>query len=131
MKNAITSLITLALVSCATASTFEFRDEARPTYDKTISAEDLNALNTGDATIIDVRLSEDFASHPVLVSGAIYKDPEDITVWATSLPKDRPVIVYCVKGKWVSQKAATYLSEAGLDVYSLDGGLEAWEAQTD
>lgn len=38
--------------------------------------------------------------------------------------------MYCVKGKWVSQKAAKYLSEHGFDVRSLDGGIDAWDAQS-
>ena len=64
-----------------------------------------------------------------MIPGAIRRDPEAIADWVSSLPKDRPVVVYCVKGKWVSQKAATYLSKHGFDVRSLDGGIDAWDAQ--
>jgi Fe-Mn family superoxide dismutase len=64
-----------------------------------------------------------------LIPGAIRRDPEGIADRAGKLPKDKPVVVYCVKGKWVSQKAATYLSEHGFDVRSLDGGINAWDAQ--
>jgi rhodanese-related sulfurtransferase len=38
-------------------------------------------------------------------------------------------VVHCVKGKWVSQKAAAYLGEHGFDVRSLNGGIDARDAQ--
>ena len=45
--------------------------------------------------------------------------------WLIGVPRTRPVVVYCVAGRWVSQKAATLLEREGLDVYSLEGGLQA------
>jgi rhodanese-related sulfurtransferase len=44
------------------------------------------------------------------------------------LPKDGVVVVYCVHGKWVSQKAANYLQDQGFEVYALDGGIEHWKS---
>ena len=79
--------------------------------------------------VFDVRLSEDFAANPTMIPGAIRHDPEGIADWVNSLPKDKPVVVYCAKGKCVSQKGAAYLSEHGFDVRSLDGGIDAWDAQ--
>ena len=78
---------------------------------------------------MDVRLREDFDANPTMIAGAIRRDPEGIADWVSALTRDKPVVVYCVKGKWVSQKAATYLSEQGFDVRSLDGGIAAWDAQ--
>ena len=63
----------------------------------------------------------------MLISGASYNNPEDIQAWSSALPKDSKVVVYCVKGKWVSQKAANYLADKGYEVFSLEGGIEAWE----
>ena len=78
--------------------------------------------------MLDVRLQEDFDADPVLIPQARYKDPENIVEWVGEMtPADGPVLVYCVRGKWVSQKAANYLNDRGFEVYSLDGGIEAWK----
>jgi rhodanese-related sulfurtransferase len=107
---------------------YVFRNDDRPAYSRTTTVGELNAVTPGDVTLVDVRLSEDFAASPAMIPGAVHLDPEDIARWAASLPKDKPVVVYCVKGKWVSQKAATYLTAHGYDVHSLDGGINAWSA---
>ncbi|MBL4869440.1 MAG: hypothetical protein JKX72_00655 [Robiginitomaculum sp.] len=128
MKAYLTLFIFLVLTACGNdESTFVFRDGARPTYDRTVSIAEMNNLATQGAMIIDVRLQEDFVNNPELIKGASYRDPDAISEWAKGLPNDQPIIVYCVKGAWVSQKAATYLRELNLDVYSLSGGLNAWE----
>lgn len=121
------------LVSCSNQvqnSDFDFLNADRPDYTKTIDVEELSALDHSKVTLIDVRLTEDFEDSPELILGATHRNPEMISEWAHSLPKDKPVVVYCVKGKWVSQKAATYLSENGYEVYSLNGGINAWKAST-
>lgn len=121
------------LVSCSNQvqnSDFDFLNADRPDYTKTIDVEELSALDHSKVTLIDVRLTEDFEDSPDLILSATHRNPEMISEWAPSLPKDKPVVVYCVKGKWVSQKAATYLSENGYEVYSLNGGINAWKAST-
>ena len=129
-----TMLLPLALwvtASCAPApDAYVFRNDDRPAYTRTASVDDLKAMAPDAVTILDVRLSEDFAASPTMIPGASHHDPEAIADWASKLPRDKPVVVYCVKGKWVSQKAATYLSEQGFDVRSLDGGINAWDAQS-
>ncbi|MEQ1784822.1 MAG: thiosulfate sulfurtransferase GlpE [Hyphomonadaceae bacterium] len=128
-----TMLLPLALwvtASCAPApDAYVFRNDDRPAYTRTASVDDLKAMAPDAVTILDVRLSEDFAASPTMIPGASHHDPEAIADWASKLPRDKPVVVYCVKGKWVSQKAATYLSEQGFDVRSLEGGIDAWDAQ--
>lgn len=122
----------LLLVACATSPDYVFRNDDRPTFDRQVSAADLRTEITSDALIIlDVRLEEDYAADPELIPGALYRNPETISAWSSSLPKDAKIVVYCVKGKWVSQKAASYLEDRGYDVYSLDGGIEAWQAQAE
>ena len=111
------------------SSEYEFRNDDRPSYDRAITVEELPALQESGAVVLDVRLLEDFEADPVLIPDAMYKDPESIQSWAGQMsPTDGPVVVYCVAGKWVSQKAATYLSDAGYDVYTLDGGIAAWQS---
>lgn len=78
--------------------------------------------------LLDVRLEEDFESDPVLIQGAERRDPNAIDQWASQLPPGAAVVVYCVRGKWVSQSVTKRLRDLGLDVSQLDGGIEAWKA---
>lgn len=114
------------------ADEFVFRNDVRPEYNKNLSIDELKELTAAeDITIVDVRLTEDFALDPSLIPGAEYRDPEMIESWADLLPKDKKVVLYCVKGAWVSHKAATYLNEKGYDVSTLDGGINGWKASDD
>ncbi len=116
------------LVACATPSDYVFRDDNRPAYDDAISVQELKeVVANANVTVLDVRLLEDYRANAVLIPGASYVNPDNIEAWASSIPKDAKVVVYCVKGKWVSQKAANYLSEQGIETYTLDGGIEAWQ----
>lgn len=129
MKYLVPTLAFGLLISCTNQSeSYVFRNGDRPTYSKLVKVDELATLGDGNITLIDVRLTEDLAKNPKLIDGATHYDPETITEWADKIPKNKPVVVYCVKGKWVSQKAATYLSNQGYDVYSLDGGINAWSA---
>lgn len=124
------TLITLSfmLTACAMQSDYDFRDDNRPTYNDAISVRELKTINNQpELMVLDVRLLEDYQANEVLIPGANYVNPENIETWASSIPEDTKVVVYCVKGKWVSQKAANYLSEQGLETYTLDGGIEAWQ----
>ncbi len=130
MKRVLTAstLILLHGILSGCAGAYDFRGDDRPTYDKTVSSDELVAHRVQGGTIVDVRLKEDFDGDPVLIPGAVYKDPERIQEWADQMsPVDGPVVVYCVRGKWVSQKAATYLESRGFEVFSLDGGIEGWK----
>jgi len=119
---------TWLLTACAPQSNYVFRDANRPTYDDAISVHDLKELDgQSSLTVLDVRLLEDYRANEVLIPGASYVNPENIEIWASNIPEDTKVVVYCVKGKWVSQKAANYLSEQGIETYTLDGGIEAWQ----
>ena len=111
---------------------FEFRSDDRPEYGKVVGVGALRSDQEENAvTLLDVRLVEDFNADPVLIPGAVYRDPDGIADWAGELSSDSKVIVYCVRGKWVSHKAADYLSRQGLDVHVLEGGLEAWKLATE
>ena len=116
--------------SLAQDEEFIFRNQTRPEYNKNIDLAELNALQKSqDISLIDVRLAEDFDLDPILIPGAQYKDPEKISKWAIDLPKDKKVVLYCVKGAWVSHKAATYLEKQGFKVVTLDGGIRNWKKE--
>lgn len=61
-----------------------------------------------------------------MIAGAQWLDPASVAGWATKLPADRPVVVYCVHGHEVSRSAAVRLRAAGLDARFLAGGIEQW-----
>ena len=131
MRLVFVTLTMLLATSCAPApDAYVFRNDDRPAYTRTTTVDGLKAMDPAAVTLLDVRLNEDFAASPTMIPGAVRRDPEAIAQWASQMPKDKPVVVYCVKGKWVSQKAATYLSEHGFDVRSLDGGIDAWAHAT-
>lgn len=112
------------------AETDRFRNDYRPEYTDTIAVSELMSLqNQSDLVLLDVRLKEDFDQNPVLISGAQYRNPELVGQWLSTIDGDQEVVVYCVAGKWVSQKIAYLLHEAGVSVRSLEGGLNAWIAQ--
>ncbi len=122
---------TISIAAAATTGcspSYEFRSDDRPIYENTVTVDELVELKKQGAVVVDVRLIEDFQAEPTLIPDALYRDPENIEAWSASMtPKDQTVIVYCVKGKWVSQKAANYLQDQGYEVYSLEGGIEAWK----
>ncbi len=127
------SIVSLAasvlVLGCSTAPEYVFRSDDRPGYGRTVSIEELAAANAAaNLVLLDVRLLEDYEADPVLIPGARYRNPEAIEQWSSAIPKSAKVVVYCVKGRWVSQKAANYLDRKGFEVYSLSGGIEAWKA---
>lgn len=122
------ALILITIGGCATPEPYEFRSQDRPAYAESIGVDELDELIDEEAvTLLDIRLLEDYHANPVLIPGATYYDPEQIGAWSSSIPANSKVVVYCVRGAWVSQKAATYLSSKGFDVYTLEGGIEAWQ----
>ncbi|WP_018266717.1 MULTISPECIES: thiosulfate sulfurtransferase GlpE [Methylosinus] len=81
-------------------------------------------IGRGRALVIDVRDPDSFARGHI--DGAEPASRENISSFVTLTPKDRPVIFCCYHGN-SSQAYAKYFVEQGFsDVYSLDGGYEAW-----
>ncbi|MFT5506247.1 MAG: rhodanese-related sulfurtransferase [Gammaproteobacteria bacterium] len=75
--------------------------------------------------IIDVRIDDDFNLDPDYIPGAFrhtFKSVLDLTDRLT----DKSVVVYCQKGKKISQGAVALLRTAGIKVESLEGGHFAW-----
>jgi rhodanese-related sulfurtransferase len=65
--------------------------------------------------VVDVRRAAAFDSDDALIAGAIRRLPETVAEWQSALPAGRPVVVYCVHGREVSQDAAAALRAAGVD----------------
>ncbi|WP_352904598.1 Fe-Mn family superoxide dismutase [Mesorhizobium sp. M0700] len=95
-----------------------------------VGPEELRArLDRGeDLVLLDVCLAEDLAKRSDMLPGAKVRAPEKIADWAEEVPKDRPVIVYCLYGFQVSGDAVAELRRRGVYASALSGGVAAWHA---
>ena len=91
-----------------------------------ISASDLRVQLSGGKPpiVIDARRRPAFMASNEMLSGALWRDPEKVRTWATTLPAASSVVVYCVHGHEVSQRTAAALRELGLNASYLEGGFE-------
>jgi rhodanese-related sulfurtransferase len=99
-----------------------------------ISSEELKQLletNSGAAVVIDVRRKNDFEADKRFIPGAQWRDPEQVDTWRKDLPRNKAVVVYCVRGGSVSQSVSAKLAEDQVQVRYLDGGLAAWDQATE
>ncbi len=90
-----------------------------------ISAEEFAALDFNTVTLLDLREPDE-----VLVSGiegAINLPFSGGFDALDTVPKDKPVVVFCRVGDW-SEQIAEILSDRGYDVATLDGGYQAYRA---
>ncbi|ETW95207.1 MAG: hypothetical protein ETSY2_48495 [Candidatus Entotheonella gemina] len=78
--------------------------------------------------VFDVRLADDYANGRNRLPDAPWRDPQHVADWASELPQDTPIVVYCKYGGWVSQDTAEALRQQGLDARSLGCGISAWRA---
>ena len=94
----------------------------------TLSPKELKKLlESQSVTLVDVRRKADYEADPHLIPGAAWRDPEKVEIWGRELPKDRPVVVYCVKGGSVSQSITQNLTRAQVEASFVEGGLKAWK----
>jgi rhodanese-related sulfurtransferase len=83
-------------------------------------------LSAGDALVLDVRDPASYARGHI--EGAENASQEDLSFYLFETPKERPVVVCCYHGN-SSQGFAKVFADMGFaQVYSLDGGYEAWAA---
>ncbi|WP_260261988.1 thiosulfate sulfurtransferase GlpE [Vibrio intestinalis] len=82
-------------------------------------------LDRGEARMADIRDPQSFATaHP---ERAFHLTNDSIVGFMNEVEFDQPVLVICYHGN-SSQGAAQYLVNQGFDeVYSVDGGFEAWQ----
>ena len=95
--------------------------------ERTIKPEDFK--NIADrATVLDVRRKADMEASTDAVPGASWKDPEQIDQWIGALPKDRDVVIYCVRGGGVSNSVVDRLQAEGVQARFIEGGIEGYKA---
>ena len=84
-------------------------------------------LTSGEAVMVDIRDPQSYAiGH---TPGAFHLTNDTLGAFMRETDFDTPVMVMCYHGN-SSQGAAQYLLQQGYDeVYSLDGGFEAWRRE--
>lgn len=95
-----------------------------------VSPEDLQAmLQAGeDVVVLDICLADDMAKRHDMMPGALIRPPESLPDWIDALPRDKPLVAYCMYGFQVSGNAVAEMRKHGLDARSLAGGIAAWHA---
>ncbi len=93
-----------------------------------ITPKELKVLLEDDPemVLLDVRRKVDYEAAPQTIAHGVWLDPEKADEWSDEIPRDRPVVVYCVKGGSVSQSVADRLQQGHPDVRFLEGGIKAW-----
>ena len=102
------------------------QDEAR------ISAEELKAAldDTEERRpiLLDLCQPRDLPRRTDMLAGATMHAPAALAQWVEELPRNRPIVVYCICGFQVSGTAVTELRRRGYDARALAGGITAWHA---
>lgn len=77
------------------------------------------------ATILDVRRQEDYEQSDETISGSLWKNPSLIDEWIDEVPKDKKVVIYCLRGGGVSNSVVDRLQAEGIDASYIEGGIES------
>lgn len=93
---------------------------------RSISAEQFLSI-IDKVMVLDIRRKDDFDSSDLKVSCAEWKDPALIDQWLDSIPQDKDLVIYCVRGGGVSNSVVDRLLAAGLDASFVEGGIVALE----
>jgi len=99
--------------------------------ERTIDPKELmSAIGKGeDVVVIDVRRKDDYSADPQMIPNAAWKDPNWVTQWSDELPKDKKVVIYCVKGGSVSNSVLDHLLSKDVKACYIQGGIAAWTEQ--
>ena len=95
--------------------------------ERSIKPEDLRSA-LGTAVVLDVRREADYALSHDAVPGSVWRNPEKIDGWIGEVPRDRDVVIYCVRGGSVSNIVLDRLRAAGVKARYIEGGIEGWKA---
>lgn len=89
---------------------------------KNFPAKDFHKIDLKSATLLDIREPSEVIVRPV--SGTIQIPFFDLSKKIDSIPKDKPVYVFCSTGDR-SEQVAEILADRDYDVYNIEGGLDA------
>jgi rhodanese-related sulfurtransferase len=80
-----------------------------------------------DILVLDVRRNADYEADTQMIPGAVRHNPEQVDQWAEGIPKDKDVVVYCIRGGSVSNSVVDKLSAVNVNARYIEGGWEAWK----
>lgn len=88
-----------------------------------LSLEQMKKMSPEEYVLVDVR--DQTAYNHGFIPGAINIEKEALLNGEPSLPRDRKIILYCLKGI-ISEEAAEHLTKQGYEAYNLRGGYGEW-----
>jgi rhodanese-related sulfurtransferase len=80
-----------------------------------------------DILVLDVRRNADYEADKDMIPGALRRNPEQVDQWAEEIPKNKDVVVYCIRGGSVSNSVVDKLLATDVSVRYIEGGWEAWK----
>ena len=84
-------------------------------------------LQDPDTLVLDVRDARAFsAGH---IASALHVTSANVGSVIARTPRKTPILIYCYHGNSSQNHAQTFIDFGFRDVYSLDGGYEAWHAR--
>jgi rhodanese-related sulfurtransferase len=75
--------------------------------------------------LIDVRMDDDYRADPRILPASRRYDHRSAAAWSHEF-KGQRVVVFCEGGAKLSQGAAAWLRQEGIEAESLEGGIEGW-----
>jgi len=120
------SIIAFLITSCKTNTKSTGNSQLGKVYDVS-TTEFQKAIESTEATLIDVRTPEEYAEGHI--EGAIninwYK--RTFRNYILNIPQDKPILIYCRTGNRTS-KTATALQSLGFkEIYNLEKGIKQWK----
>ncbi len=88
------------------------------------SSEAVQMVNQKDAILIDLRSADQFKAGAIAQSRNI--PAADLDAKASSLPKDKPVILVCDTGRSAPRSVAVLRKHGINEAYTLQGGIQGW-----
>ena len=111
----------LCLLSAALTTTVFAEDKVAH-----VNAEDAAKLiQAGKVTVLDVRTPDEFNEGHIKGAKNIDFSAPDFATKLAEVDKSKPVLVHCQAGGR-STKSLPALEKLGIEIYHLDGGIDAW-----
>jgi thiosulfate/3-mercaptopyruvate sulfurtransferase len=90
-----------------------------------IGVQDARAILGRDGVmVLDVRALDAFGHGHI--PGARHVTMDDVSGLMSETPRDAPILIYCYRGNSSQEFARIFTDFRFQEVYSLDGGYEAW-----
>jgi len=118
--------------SLAVASISEFSSTvvATPAPFALAAAEVRRRMESGERfAFVDARTIDESIESPMRIERSVRMTVPEVEVRLKALPRDRPIVVYCMAPDDAASLVAIELIRRGLlDVHPIIGGLDAWRA---